>query len=78
MVVDDEVDDVFETGGDSSAGYHGMSGDDGGIFVKAVDKRDHVFGKLVGDTKGVFVAGFGEIAPEFFDGSSELSSATRS
>jgi hypothetical protein len=49
-----------------------MSGDDGGIFVKAIDKGEHVFGKLIGDTEGVFVAGFSEAAPEFFCNTAKL------
>lgn len=49
-----------------------MSGDDGGVFVKAIDKGDHVFRELVGDTEGVFVAGFREAAPEFFGNTAKL------
>ena len=72
MVVNNEIDHVFESGGDGSTGDHGVGGNDGRVFVEAVDEGDHVFGELVGDAEGVFVAGFGECSPESFYGSSEL------
>jgi hypothetical protein len=49
-----------------------MSGDDRGIFVKPIDKGEHVFRKLIGDAEGVFVTGFREAAPELFCDAAKL------
>ncbi len=49
-----------------------MSGNDRGVFVKPIDKGEHVFRKLIGDAEGVFVTGLGQASPELFRNTPKL------